>query len=100
MVKRILLFILMVTIIPLAAAQGNDGLPDWVNKLIQKFESEKIGNPPRTMWQYKYKGQIVYYLPEQCCDLGSELYSLQGIKICSPDGGYAGIGDGKCTDFH
>ena len=99
MVKIIFLIILLTAIIPCSAAQVRNELPGWINALIRKFEAEEVGNPPRSIWQYEYKGQIVYYLPEQCCDLGSELYSRQGTKICSPDGGYAGIGDGKCSDF-
>jgi len=99
MIKRISLILLIIAAISFTSAQGDDALPQWVKTLIVKYKADVVGNPPRSIWQYEYNGQIVYYMPEQCCDLGSELYNDQGIKICSPDGGYAGRGDGKCMDF-
>lgn len=41
----------------------------------------------------------VYYVPPICCDVSAELYDRNGSLICSPDGGIAGDGDGKCPDF-
>jgi hypothetical protein len=48
---------------------------------------------------YNYKGRVVFYVPPSCCDNFGELYDSDGTFICSPDGGLAGGGDGKCTDF-
>ncbi|HNZ37767.1 MAG TPA: hypothetical protein PLS75_08510 [Candidatus Marinimicrobia bacterium] len=73
--------------------------PDWVENLITKFQNEPVGNPPQSIWQYKYKGQIVYYIPAQCCDQFSTLYNAEGDIICAPDGGFSGRGDGECSDF-
>ncbi len=98
MIKRIFLILLIVAATSFTSVQG-DGFPEWVNTLIVNYKVKSVGNPPRSIWQYDYNGQIVYYMPEQCCDLGSKLYNEQGIIICSPDGGYAGSGDGKCIDF-
>lgn len=73
--------------------------PDWVENLIVEFKSQPVGNPPQSIWQYMYKGQIVYYIPPQCCDQFSTLYDENGLIICAPDGGFSGAGDGKCPDF-
>ena len=73
--------------------------PQWVNQLIAKFQSEPVGNPPQSIWRYEYKGQIVYYVPPQCCDQFSTLYDANGNETCAPDGGFTGSGDGKCPDF-
>jgi hypothetical protein len=81
---------------PISSSNEN---PEWLNNLIRKFESEAVGNPPKSIWQYQYKGQIVYYIPAQCCDLPSILYNKNGEIICAPDGGFSGRGDGRCTDF-
>ena len=99
MVKKISITLLMVIAAFSVYAQSNNELPQWVKNLIEKYQTESVGNPPRSIWQYEYKEETVYYMPEQCCDQGSELYDDQGQKICSPDGGYAGGGDGKCADF-
>jgi hypothetical protein len=74
-------------------------VPSWVNNLISYFKAQPVGNPPQSIWQYEYKGQIVYYVPAQCCDQYSTLYDKNGNVICSPDGGISGTGDGKCSDF-
>lgn len=73
--------------------------PDWITKLIQKYESEPVGSPPQSIWRYEYKGQIVYYVPAQCCDQFSSLFDKYGNLICAPDGGFSGRGDGRCSDF-
>ncbi len=75
------------------------GNPKWVDQMIQKFESQPVGNPPQSIWRYEYKGQVVYYVPAQCCDMYSTLYDANGNAICAPDGGIAGGGDHRCPDF-
>lgn len=73
--------------------------PVWLGKLITKFQNEPLGNPPQSIWQYKYLGRKVYYVPPQCCDQYSILYDESGKIICAPDGGITGSGDDRCTDF-
>jgi hypothetical protein len=73
--------------------------PEWIDKLIIQFKNEPVGNPPQSIWQYKYLNQTVYYVPPQCCDQYSTLYDENGKLICAPDGGLTGNGDGKCPDF-
>jgi len=73
--------------------------PAWVDALIAKFQTDPVGNPPLSIYQYEYKGQTVYYVPPQCCDQFSKLYDINGSVICAPDGGLTGSGDGRCTDF-
>lgn len=46
-----------------------------------------------------YKNKVVYYVLSPCCDQYNYLYSENGKRICAPDGGLAGGGDGKCPDF-
>jgi hypothetical protein len=76
-----------------------DENPDWIKSLITKYQNEHVGNPPQSIWRYDYKGQIVYFVPQQCCDQPSILYDANGNVICAPDGGFSGQGDGRCTDF-
>lgn len=76
-----------------------DGIPGWLIELISEFQSEPVTNPPRSVWQYEYKDQIVYYVPPICCDQYGILYDTQGNVICAPDGGISGGGDGRCPDF-
>ncbi|MBO0936812.1 hypothetical protein J2I47_09680 [Fibrella sp. HMF5335] len=66
---------------------------------IEQMKKNPVGNPPQRVWQYTYKGQVVYYIPPQCCDMPSVLLNANCETICSPDGGFAGSGDGKCADF-
>jgi hypothetical protein len=74
-------------------------VPHLIDSLIKKFGFDPMGNPPQSIWQYTYNRDIVYYIPPQCCDQYSQLYSKDGVLLCAPDGGFTGGGDGKCTDF-
>lgn len=71
----------------------------WLDKLIDEIKNEKVTNPPSSIWRYEYKGQIVYFRPQICCDIYSYLYDENGNIICCPDGGFTGRGDGRCPDF-
>ena len=75
------------------------GNPAWVDQLIQQFERDPVGNPPQSIWRYEYNGQVVYYVPAQCCDMYSTLYNADGKVFCAPDGGIDGRGDLRCPDF-
>ncbi len=73
--------------------------PAWLDKLIGQFESQPEANPPLSIWQYEYNGQVVYFVPAHCCDITSIVYDAQGTVLCAPDGGITGKGDGKCSDY-
>lgn len=99
MVKKFLVFtILIIGLVGCAQATQSTN-PAWVDKLIEQFKSELVGNPPQSIWSYEYNGQTVYYIPPQCCDQYSTLYNSSGDVICAPDGGLDGKGDGRCSDF-
>jgi len=61
--------------------------------MIQAFKLLPKGNPPRSITQYLYKGQTVYYVPAQCCDQYSDLYDENCNFLGHPDGGFSGAGD-------
>ena len=75
------------------------GTPSCIKKEIRKILKEGKRNPPAEVWEYKYEGQTVYYIPPYCCDIMSVLLDDQCNIICHPDGGFNGGGDGKCIDF-
>jgi hypothetical protein len=75
-----------------------DRLP-WLRKLIAEIEAQPATNPPSSIWRYTYRGAPVYFRPERCCDMFSELFAEDGALICHPSGGFSGKGDGKCSDF-
>jgi len=74
--------------------------PAFVDALIAGFEAEPVANPPAAIFRYRYRGQDVWYVPPRCCDIPGEVYTADGEKLCEPDGGFTGNGDGQCTDFH
>jgi hypothetical protein len=74
--------------------------PAWLERLIGQLEAQPVGNPPQRVWRYRYRGQVVYYLPPQCCDQYSVLFDAEGKVIGAPDGGITGRGDGRAGDFH
>lgn len=83
-----------------ATAGKSEAPPKWLKDLIRQYEKGPQGNPALTVWEFRYKGKKVYYIPPQCCDQYSELYDEKGGQLCAPDGGMTGRGDGKCADFY
>lgn len=96
-----LYWLLIAVILLLSACSPADtsANPAWVDKLVEQYESEPVANPPLSIWRYDYNGQTVYFVPAHCCDIFSVVYDADGNTLCSPDGGIAGQGDGKCPDF-
>ena len=72
----------------------------WLSDLIAKFEAAPVANPPHRIVRFRYRDQMVYYVPPSCCDRPSILYDAKGEVMCAPDGGMTGRGDGRCADFH
>jgi Domain of unknown function (DUF6970) len=73
--------------------------PEWIKRLIVQYEAEPAGNPPRSIWRYKYRGRTVYYVAAQSGDQYSALLDSTGTLLGAPDGGIDGVGDGRCPDF-
>ncbi len=71
----------------------------WLAKTVETIKQQPVGNPPQEVWQFEYDGKIVIYIAPSCCDMMSELFDEIGNKLCAPDGGITGMGDGKCPDF-
>lgn len=79
--------------------KGRDKLPVCLQKLVKSFLEEDVQNPPRKIYSYIYKGNLVYYVTPPCCDFFSDLYDSQCKLIAHPDGGITGRGDGRARDF-
>lgn len=81
-----------------AAPPSNDP-PAFVAELIVTFRSAPPTTPRASVLRYAYRDQVVYFVPARCCDVPSALYDAGGTRLCEPDGGFIGIGDGRCSDF-
>jgi hypothetical protein len=84
-----------------ASGSGSDPtpVPAPVANLIRELQTQPPTNPPAYVASYRYRDQVVYYVPPRCCDIFSDLYDASGQLMCHPDGGLAGHGDGRCADF-
>ena len=96
---RNLALLALIIILAGCSTSTPSGNPAFIDQLIEQFENEPVGNPPQSIWSYEYNGQVVYYVPPQCCDQFSSLYDATGNVLCAPDGGLTGKGDERCTDF-
>ncbi len=45
---------------------------------------------------YVLKGKFYYFIKAPCCDRGGNLYDALGNYVCNPNGGFGGMGDGRC----
>ncbi len=73
-------------------------VPDW---LLQKIGEHN--DDPRLGFvfsEYKYKNRVVYIQESSqlCCDLGKQMYSISGERICQFIG-IAGSWGSECDDF-
>lgn len=99
-----LLQLLLISVL-LSAACGVESplapqrVPGWLTSLIHEQEAAPVASPSALIARYEYRGQIVYYLPPRCCDIGGNLYQMDGTILCHPGGGFDGNGDGRCPDF-
>jgi len=64
-----------------------------------QIANQPVTNPPSAIFSYRYRGELVYFRPQRCCDIPSVLYEADGGVRCHPDGGLSGRGDGRCSDF-
>lgn len=76
-----------------------DEPPEFVKNLIAAFSAAPPTSPPARIVRYTWHEQTVYFVPARCCDVPSALYSASGVRLCEPDGGFVGTGDGNCPDF-
>lgn len=76
-----------------------DGATSCIREKIAQIKREPVTNPPTAVYSYQYKGKTVYHFITGCCDMYNYVYDVNCNQICAPDGGIAGNGDGKCSDF-
>ncbi len=74
-------------------------LPAAIQKRIDGYKKMEKFEQPKSVVEYEYKGQKVYYVNMPCCDFFNELYDSTGKLMGHPDGGITGKGDGKVPDF-
>ena len=68
-----------------------------IDSIIQEQKEGCLG----AVYSYSYMGETVYLFKNGGCpDYGEYLYDSDGNLICSPSGGFTGLGDGKCPDFY
>ncbi len=96
--KNIIL-LLSVFLVNATGCKSKSETPTCIQEKIIEISSAEISNPPAKIYQVKYNDVTVYYVTSKCCDIPSALYDANCNKICSPDGGFTGKDDGKCTDF-
>jgi len=74
-------------------------VPVAIQKRIDGYKKMDKSEQPRSVVEYEYKGNKVYYVNMPCCDFFNELYDSTGTLLGHPDGGITGRGDGKLPDF-
>ena len=78
-----------------SAAACKEPLPEFARELINSHTEREVS----AIWRLRFNGETVYYVQSGCCDMFNDLYDQNGKRMCSPDGGITGDGDGKCPTF-
>lgn len=93
------LFFKLLTLTQCKKTELTGSIPSCIQTKISAIKTAPVRNPTGSVWQAEYKGNTVYFIPQYCCDIPSELFDNNCNLICNPDGGITGSGDGKCADF-
>ncbi len=60
----------------------------------------QVTDPVLQVDSYTFNGEDVYLYSMDCCDMFNPVHRQSDCSyVCAPDGGFAGTGDGACTDF-
>ena len=78
-----------------SAAACKEPVPEFARELINSHTEREVS----AIWRFRLNGETVYYVQSGCCDMFNDLYDQNGKRMCSPDGGITGDGDGKCPTF-
>ncbi len=70
-----------------------------IEEMITELKTKPVQNPPAAVWRWEDEGSQYYYITSDCCDQYNYLYDANCNRICAPDGGMTGQGDGKCPSF-
>ncbi|MFT6844068.1 MAG: hypothetical protein ACJAUV_000238 [Flavobacteriales bacterium] len=70
-----------------------------IEQLKTELQDKPMLNPPAFITQWQVDGETYYYVPSGCCDQFNYLYNSNCEKVCAPDGGFTGNGDGNCPEF-
>lgn len=103
--KKILsppLVLLAALFFSLAACEKPDlniDVPSCVERKIRSIKKEDARNPPAQVWKWEVDGHTYFYITAACCDQYNYLYDDNCNRICAPDGGLTGTGDGSCPEF-
>jgi hypothetical protein len=81
------------------AKHSTQSVPACINTKIEEFKKEPKQNPPRSITEFTYKGNKVYYIPAPCCDQLSAVIDKDCNLLGYPDGGFTGKGDGSLPNF-
>lgn len=72
-------------------------LPAWLEAKVAEWEHQDLRETDAyTVSRLQYRGATAYLVQAGCCDRYNTLYDAGGVELCSPSGGFAGGGDGKC----
>lgn len=82
-----------------AKTSKNDKSQSCIEDKINTFKSETRTNPPTEIWEWKIDGKIYYLITSECCDNFNYLYNKDCKKVCAPEGGFTGRGNGMCPDY-
>jgi hypothetical protein len=82
-----------------SSKDDTENMPACIKVKIEEIKKEDPYNRPASVYRYNFQGKKVYFIPQYCCDVFSDLIDENCNFICHPDGGFTGKGDGKCTDF-
>ena len=71
-------------------------VPDCIDVEIRRIQAEAPAKPPLEVWQWKVGEEVFYYITAPCCDQFTTLMNSNCERVCAPDGGITGQGDGNC----
>jgi len=72
--------------------------PFCIRRMIRKSENKR-GFSIKEVYEWKVDGNTYYYTVSAVADGYHYLYDTSCNRLCAPDGGFSGTGEGECPNF-
>lgn len=74
-------------------------VPKCIEDKIKQIQTEPVRNPAAEVWLWEVDGESYFFITADCCDQFNPLYDSDCNWVCSPSGGFSGMGSGDCPEF-
>lgn len=96
---RTAITVLALALVSFACKPDLEGVSSCINEIVHDADTRKSDYFASQIIEYEYENDKYYLIVSQCCDMLNILLDSECNEICSPSGGFLGVGDGTCEEW-